>query len=249
MGVPRQQHRPPPLVDAVGQPCLRRLVATQLPDPAANKTSTTNASFTGTVSGALSFPQGFGTVSRLSGQLSGSVLVLSILRTGGSLQLVTLNPGSATDYNAGVAALQASACTNQQASASASASRTSRPEEPRRKRRSLLPQLQCRALTTTPRAPPAAPSTPWASRPRPPTRTSQRSTHPAAGSMTMRRHPPKPPPTLRGPKPKRRVRRPATGAVLGCSWSGQRRCRYRQPQQRRAGRPPYAEERPEFRPE
>ncbi|MGI8667633.1 MAG: hypothetical protein ACR2N4_16675 [Jatrophihabitans sp.] len=100
------------------------LSATQLPDPAANQASTTNAAFTGTVSGSsvtLTFPQGFGTVSSLSGQLSGSALVLSIPQVDGSLQPVTLNPGSAADYNAGVAALQASAGANQQASASASA--------------------------------------------------------------------------------------------------------------------------------
>lgn len=100
------------------------LSVTNLPDPSASQASTTNAAFNGTVSGAsvtLSFPQGFGAVSSLSGQLNGTVLVLSIPQTDGSLQPVTFHPGTATDYNTGVAALQASASAHQQASASASA--------------------------------------------------------------------------------------------------------------------------------
>lgn len=80
------------------------------------------AAFTGTIAGGgftLAFPQGFGTVTNVAGQLRGRDLVISFPQNGALVPL-TLTPGTATAYNADVAQLQGVAASNGAAQAQAS---------------------------------------------------------------------------------------------------------------------------------
>ena len=88
--------------------------------------TTFNDAFTGTVDGSqnltLTFPQGFGFTSALSGRYNGSDIQLSVPQTDGTLATEDFAPSDTTAYNSAVNALQqkaAQALADQQAAAAA----------------------------------------------------------------------------------------------------------------------------------
>jgi hypothetical protein len=83
--------------------------------------TTRSDAFTGIINKdnvTLTFPQGLGSVTSVGAQLQGSDLVVSFPQPDGTLEPLTLHAGSATEYNEAVAALQAQAAGNVQASES-----------------------------------------------------------------------------------------------------------------------------------
>jgi hypothetical protein len=67
------------------------------------------AAFTGVVNAkqvTLTFPQGFGVVTNLSGSLNGTALDLDVPQPDGTIATVEFSPGAVTDYNKAVLALQ-----------------------------------------------------------------------------------------------------------------------------------------------
>jgi hypothetical protein len=84
-----------------------------------------HSSFGGVINGpniTLNFPQGFGTSNNISGTIGSSALTLVFPDpTTATLLTVVLHPGSTNDFNAAVAALQATATTNAEQAAQAQA--------------------------------------------------------------------------------------------------------------------------------
>ncbi len=71
-----------------------------------------HAAFTGVVNDkqvTLTFPQGFGVVTNLSGALNGTALDLDVPQPDGTIATVEFSPGTVADYNKAVQALQARA--------------------------------------------------------------------------------------------------------------------------------------------
>jgi hypothetical protein len=92
--------------------------ATTLQTSSATSVQPEHAAFTGTLDGSaltITFAEGFGFATSLAGSVSGSTLSLQIPQSDGSMTLIALHPGTATDYNQDVAALQSAASSNAQA--------------------------------------------------------------------------------------------------------------------------------------
>ena len=96
--------------------------ATELQSPSATRAQPEHAAFTGTLDGTaltLTFAEGFGFATSLAGTLGGSTLSLQIPQSDGSMTPIDLHPGTVSDYNQDVAALQGTASSNAQAATAA----------------------------------------------------------------------------------------------------------------------------------
>lgn len=91
---------------------------TTLQTPSATNVQPEHAAFTGALDGSaltITFAEGFGFATSLAGTVSGSTLSLQIPQSDGSMTLIALRPGTVSDYNQDVLALQNAASSNAQA--------------------------------------------------------------------------------------------------------------------------------------
>src|SRR5581483_4658990 len=75
---------------------------TSLQSPGSTQVAPLHAAFTGTVDGSaitLSFPEGLGFTTNISGSVTTNKMTLQIPQTNGQLVALTLTPGSVDDYN------------------------------------------------------------------------------------------------------------------------------------------------------
>ncbi|WP_052207226.1 hypothetical protein [Sinomonas humi] len=100
------------------------LVETNIQSSDTTKTQNYNDSFTGTISGSsatLTFSGVLGATSNLSASLQGGNIIMSFPQSNGTIDTVTMTPGSVAQYNEDVSSLNGQAQANAQASASAAA--------------------------------------------------------------------------------------------------------------------------------